>query len=88
MTYKYNEDQIVQEFVDYLNKTKGEHYQAQDIECFDAWMALGDATSTFRDTAIKYLWRYGKKGGNNKDDLLKAMHYVLLMINNDHYRGE
>ena len=53
----------------------------------DAWIALGDSTPTFRNTAIKYLWRYGKKNGNNKDDLMKTLHYVLMMIYNDHYRN-
>jgi len=85
--YKYDEGLILQDFLAYIDKTYGEHYKVSDnIECFDAWIALGDATTTFRDTAIKYLWRYGKKNGNNKADLTKAMHYILLMMYNDHYK--
>ena len=85
--YKYAEDEILLEIKAYIDKTYGEHYKTSDnVECFDAWIALGDATTTFRDTAIKYLWRYGKKNGSNKADLLKAMHYIVLTLHNDHYK--
>lgn len=85
--YKYAEDKILFDLLSYINKTYGEHYKTSShIECLDAWIALGDATSTFRDTAIKYLWRYGKKNGNNKDDLMKALHYVMLALYTDHYQ--
>jgi hypothetical protein len=30
--------------------------------------------------AIKYLARYGKKGGKNRKDLLKALHYAILLM--------
>lgn len=88
--FKYSEQEIIDDFYEYLESTYGEHYTTdteESIQCFDAWIAMGDATPTFRNTAIKYLWRYGKKNGNNKKDLLKAMHYILLCLHNDHYKG-
>jgi hypothetical protein len=86
--YKYAEDRIISDFHDYIDSTYGEHYKTDNhsVECFDAWIALGDATPTFRNTALKYLWRYGKKNGNNKDDLMKALHYTLMCLYNDHYK--
>lgn len=88
--YKYKEDQIISDFQAYIDKTYGQHYmtEEQNIECFDVWLSLGDTTPTFRNTAIKYLWRYGKKGGSNKDDLMKVLHYTLMMLYSDHYRGK
>lgn len=87
--YKYSEDEIIEDLSDYVNQTYGEHYKGKDeIECFDAWIALGTASGTFRDTAMKYLWRYGKKNGNNKDDLMKAMHYIMLLLYNEHYKKD
>lgn len=88
--YKYNEDQIIADFKAYIDKTYDAHYKTEEekIQAFDAWITLGDATPTFRNTGLKYLWRYGKKGGNNKDDLMKTLHYVLMMIYNDHYRNK
>ena len=87
--YKYEEGLILHDFLTYIDETYGEHYKTSDnIECFDAWIALGDATTTFRDTAMKYLWRAGKKGSSEdeKKDLMKAMHYIVLMVYNDHYK--
>lgn len=88
--YKYSEDKILADVKQYIDKTYGQHYKSedQDIQCLDAWIAMGDATPTFRNTAIKYLWRYGKKNGNNKDDLMKALHYIFFALHNDHYKGK
>lgn len=89
--YKYAEDQILLDLEAYINKTYGEHYKTSNkIECFDAWFALGNATTTFRDTAIKYLWRAGKKGSSEdqKKDLMKALHYVMLTLYSEHYRNK
>ena len=57
-----------------------------NIECFDAWIALGNSGPTFRNTALKYLWRYGKKDGKNKKDLLKALQYVIMLLYVEHYK--
>lgn len=87
--YKYSENEIISDLSKYIDRTYTEHYKAEDeVECFDAWIALGTASGTFRDTALKYLWRYGKKGGNNKDDLMKALHYVTLLLYNEHYKKD
>lgn len=87
--FKYCEDKILNEVYEYVMRTYGEHYKSSDkIECFDAWIALDSATTTFRDTAMKYLWRYGKKSGKNRADLLKAIHYTMLCIYNDHYKDK
>jgi hypothetical protein len=86
--YKYSEGRIINDLRDYIDNTYGQHYKTEDqsVECFDAWIALGDSMPTFRNTALKYLWRYGKKHGNNKDDLLKALHYIILCLHVDHYK--
>ena len=33
--------------------------------------------------AIKYLIRYGKKQGKNEKDLIKAIHYIVLLISSE-----
>lgn len=88
--YKYSEDKILSDLKNYLDNTYSEHYVTENegIECFDAWIALGDSTPTFRNTAIKYLWRYGKKNGNNKADLMKALHYIIMCLHVDHYKDK
>jgi hypothetical protein len=87
INYKYAEDRIISDFHDYIDNTYGAHYQTENnLQCFDIWLALGESTPTFRNTALKYLWRYGKKNGNNKEDLLKVLHYTLMCLYNDHYK--
>lgn len=78
--YKYGEDDIIQELMDYIDTTYNQHYVGQNnVQTIDVWEALGSADTTARDTALKYLMRFGKKSGKNKKDLLKAMHYIVLL---------
>lgn len=79
--YKYTEGEILQEVKNYIDSTYGQHYVGNgEIQTVDFWESLGSLDTTARDTAIKYLARFGKKGGNNRKDLLKAIHYIILMM--------
>lgn len=81
MKYKYKEDVSLQKVLDYVDSTYGQHYVGDgDVQTVDFWKSLGSLETTARDTAIKYLARYGKKGGRNEKDLLKAIHYIVLMM--------
>ena len=81
LQYKYNEDINMSRIQEYINSTYGQHYVGNgDIQTVDFWESLGTLETTSRDTAIKYLARYGKKDGRNPKDLLKAVHYILLMM--------
>ena len=82
--YDYNEGQYLKDIQNYVDGTYGEHYVSKGIQVVDIWESLGSLESTARDTAIKYLCRYCKKDGKNKKDLLKAIHYIMLMM----YAGE
>jgi hypothetical protein len=78
--FKYNEDEMLNEVTEYIASTYQGHYVGQgEIQTTDVWNTLGSAGTTTRDTAIKYLMRYGKKGGYNKKDLFKAIHYIVLL---------
>ena len=79
--YKYNEGDILAEVQAYIDSTYGQHYVGNgEVQTVDFWESLGSLDTTARDTAIKYLARFGKKGGNNRKDLLKAIHYIVLMM--------
>lgn len=78
--YNYNEPEYIQALVDYIDSTYGQHYVNQGIQVVDVWQSMGSLNTTARDTAIKYLARYGKKNGKNRKDLLKALHYIILMM--------
>lgn len=79
---KYAENDFLQEALNHIIGTYGEHYanpEKQGIQVFDLWDSLDSLDTTARDTAIKYLARYGKKDGYNKKDLFKAIHYICML---------
>lgn len=81
MKFNYTEDKQIEEIKTYVLNTYQQHYAvSEEIQVVDIWETLGSLESTSRDTAIKYLMRYGKKDGKNKKDLLKAVHYIIYMM--------
>lgn len=85
---KYNEDKAVEEIRAYLMATYGQHYVSSSLQTFDVWESMGSLESSCRDTAIKYLMRYGKKEGRNRKDLLKAIHYIVIMMYCNNKQGK
>lgn len=80
--WKYDEGKILDDLRKYLSSTYGQHYTSENTgaQAIDIWEANGSVVETCRDTAIKYLMRYGKKKGYNEEDLLKAFHYIVFMM--------
>lgn len=83
MSFKYNEDKILNDVQDYIKSTYGQHYVHKDIQVQDLFQSIGIASDFCRGNAMKYLARYGKKGGKNKKDLFKAIHYIILLITSE-----
>ena len=77
---KYHEDEGIKDLKDYVASTYSGHYtnQGSNVQTLDLIHSVGDAESFCRSNAIKYLSRYDKKG-QAKRDILKAMHYCLLL---------
>ena len=61
------------------------HYNVGEIECIDAIdeavKELDGKEAFATGNAIKYLWRWKRKGG--KEDLKKAVWYINRLINED-----
>ena len=77
---KYKEDKGIADLKDYVASTYQGHYtnDNSDVQTLDLIHSVGDAESFCRSNALKYLSRYDKKG-SAKRDILKAMHYCLLL---------
>ena len=83
--FKYNEEEIVKELLDYIRGTYRQHYSAGDdkIQTLDLIEACGDGEAFCRSNILKYASRYDKKGTARRD-IIKILHYaVLLMHFND-----
>lgn len=84
--WKYNEEEIVKELLEYIRGTYKKHYAANDqnLQTLDFIEAAhNDGEACCRDNIMKYVSRYDKKGAARRD-ILKILHYaVLLMYFND-----
>jgi len=83
--WKYNEEEIVKELLEYIRGTYKQHYSAGDdeIQTLDLISACGDGEPFCRSNILKYASRYDKKG-TARLDIMKVLHYgVLLMHFND-----
>ena len=84
--WKYNEEEIVKELLEYIRGTYKQHYAANDenIQTLDFIEAAHkDGEAFCRDNILKYASRYDKKGTARRD-IMKILHYaVLLMHFND-----
>lgn len=81
--WKYNEDKTLKQIEEYLASTYKSHYTSEQskTQTLDLIESIGDAEPFTRSNAIKYLSRFGKKNGKSKLDILKAIHYCILLYN-------
>jgi hypothetical protein len=89
--WKYNEDKILKDIQNYVTGTYQSHYCGQeanyrDIQTIDLMAAKELAANFCQANILKYGSRYGQKDGRNKSDLLKVIHYAMLLLHFDgHY---
>lgn len=82
---KYNEQQIIEEIYRYIKGTYNQHYSADKdgFQVQDMLRHLDIDKDFCQANAIKYLCRYGKKDGKNRKDLMKAIHYIVLLLSSE-----
>jgi len=86
MKFKYNEDKVVNYLMDYITNTYNEHYvKPSGIQTVDVWKSLGIDEDSFRSNIIKYAMRYKYKDGASLKDLMKILHYTVLLIERNHF---
>ena len=82
--FKYNEMRIIAEVTEYILSTYGKHYALDNgVQALDLIFSVGHGKAYCASNAIKYYARYGRKNGFNRDDLLKAIHYGVLLLHLD-----
>ena len=89
--WKYNEDKILKDIQDYVTSTYGSHYcgnnqEYRNTQTIDLMAAKDLAAHFCQANILKYGSRYGDKDGRNKRDLMKVIHYAMLLLHFDgHY---
>ena len=79
--HKFKEGQYILELKRYIDSTYGQHYSNKSgLQVQEILKDLEIGKEFCQGNAIKYLMRYGKKKGYNRADLLKTLHYTVLML--------
>lgn len=77
---KYNEDKILSDLVEYVNSTYDKHYSKNSFQATEFIIDAGHGEGFCIGNIMKYAQRYGRKGGRNRDDLMKIAHYAIMAI--------
>jgi hypothetical protein len=78
--YRYNEDRILAELKSYIDSTYGQHYSRDKFQATEFIIDGGHGEGFCIGNVLKYAQRYGKKDGRNRKDLLKILHYAIIML--------
>jgi len=81
VSYKFNEDSILQQIEKYVDNTYERHYAGGKYQATDMIIDSGHGEGFCMGNIMKYAMRCGKKDGSDKqEDLLKIIHYAIIAI--------
>ena len=89
--FKYHEEEILKDIEDYVSATYRGHYtgtqhEYRNVQTIDLMASRDLAPDFCQANILKYGSRYGSKDGRNKKDLMKVIHYAMLLLHfDDHY---
>mgnify|MGYP003153429975 CR=1 FL=1 len=91
--FKYHEKEILKDIQEYVSSTYQGHYtgtkhEFRKVQTIDLMAARDIAAQFCQANILKYGSRYGSKDGRNKKDLLKVIHYAMLLLHFDGHYGE
>ena len=91
--YKYHEKEILKDIEEYVSNTYNGHYtgtkhEFRKVQTIDLMAARDIAAQFCQANILKYGSRYGSKDGRNKKDLLKVIHYAMLLLHFDGHYGK
>ena len=78
--YKYDENDNILELLKYVNSTYEQHYSKNMFQATEFIIDGGHGEGFCIGNIMKYAQRYGNKNGYNRQDLLKVIHYALIML--------
>jgi hypothetical protein len=78
--YRYNENKTLEELKSYIDATYKQHYSRDKFQATEFIIDGGHGEGFCIGNVLKYAQRYGKKDGRNRKDLLKILHYAIIML--------
>ena len=91
--YKYHEEEILKDIEEYVSSTYQGHYtgkshEYRNVQTIDLMASKELAAAFCQANILKYGSRYGNKDGKNKKDLMKVIHYAMLLLHFDGHYGK
>ena len=91
--FKYHEEEILKDIQEYVSRTYQGHYtgnshEFRNVQTLDLMAAKELASGFCQANILKYGSRYGNKDGRNKKDLMKVIHYAMLLLHFDGHYGK
>ena len=91
--FKYHEEEILKDIEEYVSSTYQGHYtgkshEYRNVQTIDLMASKELAAAFCQANILKYGSRYGNKDGKNKKDLMKVIHYAMLLAHFDGHYGE
>ena len=81
--YKFSEDKMLIKLQAYVDSTYEQHYSTDKIQATEFIIDSGHGEGFCIGNIMKYAKRYGKKAGRNELDLLKIIHYSIILLGSD-----
>jgi hypothetical protein len=78
--YKFNEEDALAVAKQYINDTYNKHYAQGNTQATEFIFDTGHGEGFCIGNIIKYAQRYGKKNGHDETDLLKIIHYAIMLL--------
>jgi hypothetical protein len=79
VNHKFKERETLEILSKYIDETYSQHYGEGKIQATEFIVDSGMGVGFCLGNIIKYAKRFGKKGGFNKVDLLKIVHYAIIL---------
>ena len=81
--FKFREDEILTKVSNHIIQTYDAHYSMNKIQSTEFIVDAGHGEGFCIGNIIKYAQRYGKKNGKQKDELLKIIHYAIILLGSE-----
>jgi hypothetical protein len=81
---KFNEEEVLNWVRNHILSTYSAHYGKNKIQTTEFVFDAGHGEGFSIGNIIKYAQRYGKKNGSNPEDLLKIIHYAIILLGSEH----
>ena len=91
--FKYHEEEILKDIQEYVSGTYQGHYtgkshEFRNVQTIDLMASKELASGFCQANILKYGSRYGNKDGKNTKDLMKVIHYAMLLLHFDGHYGK